>query len=136
MSVLEALPSTTHEANKASSDYWLEQSEGFQVFGPNGRIGSVALVLASDEGVDGLVIRTGLFRTRSVFVPVHEVGTVVARRKRLELLITPRAPRARMSDLVRELFGPATDPGPSTRSTSSPARPLRALPHDQRMELR
>ena len=111
MSVLEALPSSVREAgqNKAPSDYWLGQSQGFQVFGPNGRIGFVALVLSADERVDGLLIRTGLFGTRSVFVPVDEVGSVVPRRQRLELLITPRVPRARISDVVRELFGPAAE---------------------------
>jgi hypothetical protein len=112
MSVPEALSSTASEANTPPSDYWLEQSEGFQVSGPNGRIGFVALVLSSDEGVDGLLVRTGLFRARSVFVPVHEVGSVIPRRQRLELLITPRVPRARISDIVRELFAPAADLSP------------------------
>jgi hypothetical protein len=110
VSVLEAHPSTVNQqTSPARSDYWLEHSEGFQVFGPNGRIGFVALVLSSDGGVGGLVIRTGLFRTQSVFVPVHEVGSVVARRKRLELLITPRVPRRRISDVARELLAPSAE---------------------------
>jgi hypothetical protein len=113
VSALDAHPSTIAEPAGPStiggpastrSDYWLEHSEGFQVFGPNGRIGFVALALSSDEGVGGLVVRTGLFRTRSVFVPVHEVGSIVARRQRLELLVAPRVPRARISDIVRELL--------------------------------
>ena len=113
MSVLEAHPSTVdHQAGETGSNYWLEHSEGFQVFGPDGRIGFVALVLASDEGVGGLVIRMGLFRTRSVFVPVHEVGSVAARRKRLELLITPRVPRRRISDFARELLAPTLESSP------------------------
>jgi hypothetical protein len=66
-------------------------------------------VLSSDVGVDGLVIRTGLLKTRSVFVPVDEIGSIVPRRQRLELLVAPRIPRARISDFVRELFAPATE---------------------------
>jgi hypothetical protein len=113
VSVLEAHPSAVdHRASEAGSNYWLEHSEGFQVFGPDGRIGFVALVLSSDEGVGGLVIRMGLFRTRSVFVPVHEVGSVAARRKRLELLITPRVPRRRISDFARELLAPTFESPP------------------------
>ena len=116
MSVLEAHPSKVAEqtvirqTSDVRSDYWLLHSKGFKVLGPNGRIGFVALVLSSDEGVRGLVIRTGLFRTQSVFVPVHEVGSVIARRKRLELLITPRIPRRRISDVARELFAPSAEP--------------------------
>ena len=121
MSVLETLPSTVREqASKAPSDYWLKHSEGFQVFGPDGRIGFVALVLSADEGVDGLVIRTGLFSTRSVFVPIHEVGSVVPRRQRLELRTTPRVPRARISDFVRELFAPAHESLPLQRDETAP----------------
>jgi hypothetical protein len=120
VSVLEAHPNTVdQQASEGRSNYWLEHSEGFQVFGPEGRIGFVALVLSSDEGVGGLVIRTGLFRTRSVFVPVHEVGSVAARRKRLELLITPRVPRRRISDFARELLAPTTESSP--RDVAAPA---------------
>ena len=108
MSLLEAHQRTVDkQTTPARSDYWLEHSEGFQVFGPKGRIGSVALVLSSDEGVDGVVIRTGSLSTRSVFVPVDEIGSVVAREKRLELLIAPRVPRRRISEFVRELLAPA-----------------------------
>ena len=107
----EAHPSTVdQQTSDVRSNYWLEHSEGFQVFGPNGRIGFVALVLSSEEGVGGLVIRTGLFRTWSVFVPIHEVGSVVASRKRLELRITPRVPRRRISDFARELFAASAEP--------------------------
>jgi len=125
MSVLDAHPQADNEKTAAGqpsavlrSDYWLEHSEGFQVFGPDGRIGSVALVLSSDEGVGGLVIRTGLFRTQSVFVPAHEVGSIVARRKRLELLITPRPAKRRLSDLARDLF--ATRAEASARDDAAP----------------
>ena len=121
MSALEAPPRTVGEqANNATSDYWLEHSEGFQVFGPDGRIGFVVLVLSADEGVDGLVIRTGLFSTRSAFVPIHEVGSVVPRRQRLELLTTPRVPRAGVSDFVRELFAPAPESLPLQRDETAP----------------
>jgi hypothetical protein len=97
------------QRNGARSQYWLEHSDGFQVFGPDGRIGFVALVLSSDEGVAGLVIRTGLLRTRSVFVPAHEVRSVLPRRQRLELLHTPRVPQTRISEFVRELFAPPAE---------------------------
>jgi hypothetical protein len=121
VSVLEAHPSTVdHQASKAGSNYWLEHSEGFQVFGPNGRIGFVALVLSSDEGVGGLVIRTGLFRTRSVFVPAHEVRSVLPRRQRLELLHTPRAAQPRVSEFVRELFSPAAEPSTGNEAALVP----------------
>ena len=77
MNVRKAHPIAADEqTNGARSQYWLEHSDGFQVFGPDGRIGFVALVLSSDEGVAGLVIRTGLLRTRSVLVPAHEVRSV------------------------------------------------------------
>jgi len=111
VSVREAHPIAANEqTNGAGSRYWLEHSEGFQVFGPDGRIGFVALVLSSDEGVGGLVIRTGLLRTRSVLVPAYEVRSVLPRRQRLELLHTPRAPQTRISEFVRELFAPAAEP--------------------------
>ena len=117
----EVHPSTAdQQTNGARSDYWLEHSDGFQVFGPDGRIGFVALVLSSDEGVGGLVIRTGLLRTRSVLVPVHEVGSVLPRRQRLELRLTPRAPRRRISDFVRELFAPAADPSTGNEAALVP----------------
>ena len=111
MNVRAADPTAADEqTNGARSQYWLEHSDGFQVFGPDGRIGFVALVLFSDEGVAGLVIRTGLLRTRSVLVPAHEVRSVLPRRQRLELLHTPRPPQARISEFVRELFAPAAEP--------------------------
>jgi len=111
VSVREAHPIAANEqTDGAGSQYWLEHSEGFQVFGPDGRIGFVALVLSSDEGVGGLVIRTGLLRTRSVLVPACEVRSVLPRRQRLELLHTPRAPQTRISEFVRELFAPAAEP--------------------------
>jgi hypothetical protein len=91
MSVVEAPPSTLREeANKARPDDSLEHTEGFQVLGPDGRIGFVELVVRPEEGAEGLVVRTGLFRTRTVFVPSHEVGTVVSATGRLELPIAPR----------------------------------------------
>ncbi len=98
---------------------WLEHSEGFQVFGPNGRIGFVARVVSSDQGVDELVIRTGLFRTRSMYVPVHKVGSIIARRQQLQLLTTPRVPWASPSDFVRELFGPAGERFPLQRADAA-----------------
>jgi hypothetical protein len=83
---LKTPPSTLgEEADEARPDYWLEHTEGFQVFGPNGRIGFVELVVRPEEGADGLVIRTGLFRTWTVFVPSHGVGAVVPRTGRLEV---------------------------------------------------
>jgi hypothetical protein len=125
----EAHPIAADEqTNGARSEYWLQHSEGFQVFGPDGRIGLVALVLSSDEGVDGLVIRTGLLRTRSVFVPAHEVGSVVPRRQRLDLLRAPRAPQARISDLLRELLAMPAAPSPPTRDEAAPV----PLPSDAR----
>ena len=106
---LEACPiALDGHANDERSDYWLEHSEGFQVFAPDGRIGFVAFVLFSEEGVTGLVVRTGMFRTQGVFVPIHEVASIVPRRQRIELLITPRVLRAPVSDIVRELFAPLT----------------------------
>ena len=122
MSVREAHPIAANEqTNGASTQYWLEHSEGFQVFGPDGRIGFVALVLSSDEGVGGLVIRTGLLRTRTVFVPVHDVGSVIPRRQRLELLRAPRAPHMRFLDLLRELFAITAAPSPPPRDQGAPA---------------
>lgn len=120
MGVLAALPRALGEqANGATSEYWLEHSEGFQVLGPNGRVGFVALVLSADEGVDGLVIRTGLLRTRSVFVPIHQVKSVAPRRQQLELLVAPSVPRARLSDFVRELSASAAGSLPLRRDEAS-----------------
>jgi len=108
------------QTSGARSQYWLEHSDGFQVFGPDGRIGFVARVLSSDEGVAGLVIRTGLLRTRSVLVPAHEVRSVLPRRQRLELLDTPRAPQPRISEFVRELFAPAAEPSTGNEAALVP----------------
>ena len=121
MNAREAHPIAAHkQTNGARSEYWLEHSEGFQVFGPDGRIGFVALVLSSDEGVSGLVIRTGLLRTRSVFVPALEIGSVLPRRQRLELLHAPQAPQPRISEFVRELFAPAAEPSSGNEAALVP----------------
>lgn len=90
-------------------DYWLRHCEGFQVSGPDGRIGSVALVLSSGGRIDGLVIRTGLLRARTMFVPVDSVVSVTPRRCRVELGTVPDSVRAPISHVVREAvtFGAA-----------------------------
>ncbi len=89
MSVVETPPRTLEgEANEARAHYWLEHTERFQVFGPNGRVGFVEVVVPP-EGADGLVIRAELLRPRTVFVASHEVGAVVPETGRLELLIPP-----------------------------------------------
>lgn len=111
---------TDEQTNGARSQYWLEHSDGFQVFGPDGRIGFVARVLSSDEGVAGLVVRTGLLRTRRVFVPAREVRSVLPRRQRLELLHTPRAAQPRVSEFVRELFSPAAEPSTGNEAALVP----------------
>jgi hypothetical protein len=108
MIVVETPPSTLgEEGDEARPHDWLEHTEGFQVFGSNGRIGFVDPVVRPAEGADGLFIRTGLFRTRTVFVPSHDVGAVVPETGRLELLIAPSvtgAPR-RIKDLAEQRAG-------------------------------
>jgi hypothetical protein len=107
MSVTGTRPGTADEQANGGprSDYWLEHCEGFHVSGPNGRVGFVESVVSSSEGAQGLFILTGLFRTRTVFVPMREVGSVAPRRARLELLVTPHVSRARVSRRVRGLYG-------------------------------
>lgn len=66
-----------------SRDYWLGHCEGFRVFGPDGRIGVVEVVLGAEDEPEALVVRTGLFGTRASVLPVADVDLVEPRAERI-----------------------------------------------------
>ncbi|HEU4450949.1 MAG TPA: hypothetical protein VFR63_13345 [Gaiellaceae bacterium] len=68
------------------SAYWLSTCEGFRVDLHDGRVGIVEEVrLSPASRPEALAVRTGLFRTRLLLVPVDDVDEVVPRRKRVLL---------------------------------------------------
>ncbi len=54
------------------SGYWLRHCHGFQVFGPDGRVGFVEAVEEDGDSVD-LVISAGLLRHRTLVSHGHDV---------------------------------------------------------------
>ena len=71
------------------SDYWLSTCEGFSVESNDGRVGIVEEVrLSRERQPEALAVRTGLFRTRVLIVPVDDVQQVIPRSKRV--LLRPR----------------------------------------------
>jgi hypothetical protein len=85
----------------ADPAYWRLACEGFQVWGPDGRLGVVAEVLpgcSPDES--RLVVAGGLFRRRSLIVPVELVAEVEPERKRIVLASLPQPERTGMPDVV------------------------------------
>jgi hypothetical protein len=77
---LESLAVTEHCAEAA-------HSLGFQVDGPDGRLGTVVATLFGSlvESPDALEVRVGLFHRRVVAVPIDAVSRVDLVRKRLIL---------------------------------------------------
>lgn len=61
--------------------YWLRHCHGFQVLGPDGRVGFVEAVEEDGHDVD-LVIAAGLFRHRTLVAHGHDVDELdVAHRR-------------------------------------------------------
>ena len=71
-------------AAPVDSEYWLRSCEGFDVWGPAGRIGVVAEVRER-----ALAVAAGLFRRRLLLVPVAAVVEIEPDRKRLLLGYDP-----------------------------------------------
>jgi hypothetical protein len=68
------------------STYWLSTCEGFSVESDDGRVGIVEEVrLSRERQPEALAVRTGLFRTRLVIVPIDDVHQVVPQHKRVLL---------------------------------------------------
>ena len=66
------------------SGYWLSTCEGFRVESNDGRVGIVEEIRFSPNGQpEALAVRTGLFRTRLVLVPIDDVQDVTPRTKRV-----------------------------------------------------
>ena len=76
---------------------WIGRCEGFQVIGPDGRIGVVADMIRSGAGgeVRYLSVATGLFFIRREIVPVGDVASIDPRRTRVFVRVTPHGPPAR-----------------------------------------
>ena len=73
-------------AAPVDAEYWLRSCEGFDVWGPAGRVGVVAEVRERD-----LAVAAGLFRRRFLLVPVSAVVQIEPDRKRLLLAYDPTA---------------------------------------------
>lgn len=71
-------------AAPVDAEYWLRSCDGFDVWGPAGRVGVVAEVRERD-----LAVATGLFRRRLLSVPVSAVVEIEPDRKRLLLAYDP-----------------------------------------------
>lgn len=81
--------------------YWRLACEGFQVWGPSGRLGVVAEVLPGTAPEESrLVVASGLFRRRSLIVPVELVSEVEPERKRIVLASLPQPARSAVPDVV------------------------------------
>ena len=93
----------TRQPADAASDpaYWRLACEGFQVWGPDGRLGVVAEVLPGASPDEArLVIAGGLFRRRSVIVPVELVAEVEPERKRIVLASLPQPETSGVPDVI------------------------------------
>jgi hypothetical protein len=93
----------TRQPADGSADpaYWRLACEGFQVWGPNGRVGVVAEVLPGASPDEArLVVAGGLFRRRSVTIPVELVAEVQPDRKRIVLSALPQPARGATPDVV------------------------------------
>ena len=68
-------------------DYWLCRCEGFRVDAPSGRLGLVEAVRfgARLDRPDELLVRGGVFRNRTLVVPVSDVREIVPLQQRLVL---------------------------------------------------
>ena len=76
----------TRSADDDLSGYWLSTCEGFSVESDEGRVGIVEEVhLSPEKQPEALAVRTGLFRTRVLIVPIDDVQEIVPRRKRVLL---------------------------------------------------
>ena len=85
----------------ADPAYWRLACEGFQVWGPSGRLGVVADVLPGVAPEESrLVVASGLFRRRSLIVPVDLVSEVEPERKRIVLASLPQPARSAVPDVV------------------------------------
>ena len=82
------MPSLTTPLTAAAIDEWIGRCEGFQVIGPEGRIG---VVVETDVGAAGeLPGATGLFDIRHVLVSADDVAAIDPRRKRVFVRTTRR----------------------------------------------
>jgi hypothetical protein len=93
---------TRQSADSAADPaYWRLTCEGFQVWGPEGRLGVVAQVLpGASPDETRLVVAGGLFRRRSVIVPVDLVAEIEPERKRIVLAALPQQTRSAAPDVV------------------------------------
>jgi hypothetical protein len=71
-------------ADEDLSGYWLSTCEGFRVESNDGRVGIVEEIRFSpNRRPEALAVRTGLFRTRLLLVPIDDVREVTPRTKRV-----------------------------------------------------
>jgi hypothetical protein len=76
----------------ASPDpYWLCRCEGWQVYAPEGRVGTVKRVLYGShlDAPDGLVVESGLFRRRVSVASTDEVERVLPEQRRIVVRVAP-----------------------------------------------
>lgn len=98
------------------TEYWLRSCEGFDVWGPGGRVGIVAQVRERD-----LVVAAGLFRRRVLVAPLSSVVEIEPDRKRLLLAYDPAAVTIREhpdGDVI-EVRRPARSPSEARRLDST-----------------
>jgi hypothetical protein len=100
---------TRRPADAGDPDYWRLECEGFQVWGPDGRLGVVAEVLPAASAEDTrLVVAGGLFRRRSLIVPVDLVAEIEPGRKRIVLESLPQPDASDGPDVVSATKPPVT----------------------------
>jgi hypothetical protein len=83
--------------------YWLARCDGFEVWGPNGRLGLVAeIVQRPPQGTAELLVLCGMFRRRTVVIPASAVRMIEPDKLRVTLsydatvadVVDARRPRA------------------------------------------
>jgi hypothetical protein len=83
--------------SQSDEDYWLSNCEGFRVECPTGRLGTVERVLVGQgDRPEQLSVCCGIFRLRTMLIPVDDVAAIAPRELRLRVRHAPNARAARV----------------------------------------
>ena len=66
-----------------ASDYWLGHCEGFRVDNEDGKLGLVDHIVGDEDEPEELIVRSGLFVSRCVSVPVDAIRAIEPRSRRI-----------------------------------------------------
>jgi hypothetical protein len=92
LSLGERLPTAANDDSE-----WLGRCVGFDVYGPDGRVGTVAHIrFGAVDRPDAVVVRSGLFIRRFTVIRWEHVDHVERSRRRLTLTTLPGAESGRL----------------------------------------